>query len=144
MNVYGSSHIHFIYKYKYIVVKLYLNLWFCSEIYIYICVGGVIILLPGTRIKKVVWIPVVTISHQYTITFVIIWNIQFWNYFVLSRAYVREPPCNNFDSTSSEWLFLVYPSSQWLFINFCGQDNIIRANVNVPWYHFTFQTSHPR
>ena len=76
-------------------------------------------------------------------TFVIILNIHLWNYFLLSRAYAREPPCNNFDSTSSDRLSLVCPSSQLLFLSFCRQDNIIRVNLHRPWAHFTFQPSHP-
>ena len=42
-NVYGSYHIQFIYKYKYLVVKLYLNLCFCSGcIYTLFLRGGVL------------------------------------------------------------------------------------------------------
>ena len=41
LNVYGSFHIHLIYKYKYIVVKSYLNVCFCSgNIYFLVGVGG--------------------------------------------------------------------------------------------------------
>ena len=76
-------------------------------------------------------------------TFVIILNIHFWNYFVLSRAYAREPPCYNFDFTSSDRLSLMCPSSQLLFLIFCGQDNIIRVNLHSPWDHFAFQPSLP-
>ena len=76
-------------------------------------------------------------------TFVIILNIHFWNYFVLSPAYVREPPCNNFDSASSDQPSLVCLISQLLFLIFCGQDYIIRVNLHSRWAHFAFQPSHP-
>ena len=35
------------------------------------------------------------------IPFVLIVNVHFGNYYVLSRAYTREPPFNHFDSTFS-------------------------------------------
>ena len=40
--------------------------------------------------------PVATFSLPFLIV-----NIHFWNYYVPSRAYVREPPVNHFDSTFS-------------------------------------------
>ena len=68
LNVYGSFHIHFIYKYKYLVIKLYLNLCFFSgNIYFLVC--GVSYCYLGPCIQKVVWIPVVPIfppiSHNF-------------------------------------------------------------------------------
>ena len=69
LNVYGSFNIQFIYKYKFIVVKLYLNSCFCSgNIYFLVC-GGVSYCYLGPCIQKVVWIPVVPIfppiSHDF-------------------------------------------------------------------------------
>ena len=79
LNVYGSFHIQFICKYKYLVVKLYLNLYFFyGNIYIYVW-GGLSYCYLGPRIKKVVWIPVVTIFPPISHNFVIILNIHFWN-----------------------------------------------------------------
>ena len=70
-NVYGSVHIHFIYKYKYSVVKLYLNLCFCSGnicfFFLFVCMGGgvgeAIILLPRTPYSKGFLVPAVSIFH---------------------------------------------------------------------------------
>ena len=132
LNVYVSFHIHFIYKYKYIVVKLYLNLSYFSG-NSYILVGrGLSYCYLRPRIQKVISIPVVPIFHQYPITFVIILNIHFLNYFVLSCAYAREPSCNNLNLTFSDRLSLVFPISQWLFLKFCRQDNILRVNLHSP------------
>ena len=62
LDVYSSFHIHFIYKYTFIVVKLYLNLCFCSgNIFYLVWGGGVSYCYLGPCVQKVVWIPVVPI-----------------------------------------------------------------------------------
>ena len=61
---------------------------------------------------------------------------------VLSCAYAREPPCNNFDSTSSDQLSFLWRSSQLIFLKFYWQYTIIWVNVHSTWSHFYFQPFH--
>ena len=107
--------------------------------------GGGIILLPWTSYSKGCLDPYSfyfsPISHKFW------YNIKYsrLKLFLLCVASPKEPPCNNFDSFSSERLFLVCPSPQLIFLIFYMQDNIIRVKVHIPWAHlFDLQPYHPR
>ena len=79
-----------------------------------------------------------------TIAFIILLNLHVWNYYAPSRTYVREPPFNNFDSTSSESTFPSHPRSQFPFLTFCEQENRTRGKAQIPSAHSAPQPSYSR
>ena len=60
-------------------------------------------MLQNTFIKKIDGNRKIDFKHS--ITFVLIVNLHFWNYYVPSRAYTMESPFNHLDLTSSESTF---------------------------------------
>ena len=66
-----------------------------------------------------------------TYTFILIVNIDFWNYYAPSRAYARKPPFNHLDSTSSELTFpCILAHNRQLYFHFLreGQQGERRAD----------------
>ena len=63
----------------------------------------------STSIKTIRVINLITAvnTKSYDLPFVILLNIHFWKYYITLRAYVREPPFNHFNLTSSDQLSLV-------------------------------------
>ena len=80
------------------------------------------------KFDKIVTMTCRIISINSTIPFVLILNIYFWNYYVPSRAYAREPPFNHLDSNplDSGVLTHYFPFISLLFYGRTARGNRIK------------------
>ena len=78
------------------------------------------------------------------ITFALLLNIKFWNYYELSCTYARESPFNHLDSTSSEsTLPCILAHNCHLYCQFFRQENKVNV-AKIPLALSTPQPAHPR
>ena len=116
-------------------IHFFVKLYVFKTIHLFLSENAIFELIPTGLASSV-------LSSLY-IPLIILLNINFWNYYVPSRPYAREPPFNNLDLTSSGWLSLV--SSVTISVS-----NFLRAGqqkegkcAQILWARSAPQPDHP-